>query len=239
MTYKAYGKHAVLIEWPARIDINILQNIILFKNKILNSNIKVIVDIINTYNSLTIVYIPTIKNIYSEILTLKSIYSKNLKPIKVVNYHWRIPVCYDLQFGLDLEAISIANKISIDEIIETHSNTIYTVFFVGFLPGFLYLGGLHKKLHFDRKSNPRLTIERGSVGIGGSQTGIYPIQSAGGWNIIGKSPISFFDIQKEKPCFAKSGDTISFIPINIKEFVQIENQISFENYRLDKSLRND
>jgi len=236
LTYKPYGGHAILIEWPSKIDENILKDVILFKNKIVNKDIKVIVDIINTYNSLTIIYNTAIKKIYDEILTLKSIYKEPLLQKKDKNYHWTIPVCYDQNFGLDLEEISNRTKLSIDEIIKIHSSTIYTVYFIGFLPGFLYLGGLPKKLYFDRKSNPRLVVEKGSVGIGGSQTGIYPIQSAGGWNIIGKSPISFFDTKKNNPCFAKAGDTIKFSSIGLEEFRQIEDQSKIGNFRLEKKI---
>jgi inhibitor of KinA len=239
LTYKPYGNHAILIEWTSKIDKNILKDIIFFKNKILKNNIKVIVDIVNTYNSLTIIYHTTIKNIYNEISTLKSIYKSTLSQFEPKNYCWKIPVCYDLRFGLDLKEISTKKDIDIDSIISIHSSTIYTVYFIGFLPGFLYLGGLDKKLNFDRKSNPRLMVEKGSVAIGSSQTGIYPQNSSGGWNIIGKSPISFFDIAKNEPCFAKSGDMIQFTSVNLDEYQQIETQVKIGYYQLEKELLND
>ncbi len=239
MTYKPYGNHTILIEWPSKIDKNILKDIIFFKNKILKNNNKVIVEVINTYNSLTIIYISTIRNIYNEILTLKSIYKNVFAQFETKNYCWKIPVCYDQKFGLDLKEISSKNKIDIDSITSLHSAPIYTVCFIGFLPGFLYLGGLDKKLNFDRKPNPRLVVEKGSVGIGGSQTGIYPQNSAGGWNIIGKSPIHFFDITKKEPCFAKSGDKVKFIPIPLDEYQELEIQIKIGYYQLEKELQND
>jgi len=239
LTYKPYGNHAILIEWSSKIDKNILKDVFFFKNKILQNNIKVIVDIIITYNSLTIIYISTIRNIYNEILILKSIYKSTFSQFKPENYSWKIPVCYDPKFGLDLEEISKKNDVDIDSIISLHSTPIYTIYFIGFLPGFLYLGGLDKRLNFDRKSNPRFVVEKGSVGIGGSQTGIYPQNSAGGWNIIGKSPISFFEVTKKEPCFAKSGDTVKFIPISLEEYQQIETQTKMGYYQLEKELLND
>ncbi len=239
LTYKPYGNHAILIEWPSKIDDNILKNVIFFKNNILKNNIKVIVDIINTYNSLTIIYHSTIKKIYNEISTLKSIYKDTSSQFELRNYYWKIPVCYDLKFGLDLEEISAKKGMDIDSIIDLHSGTIYTVYFIGFLPGFLYLGGLDKGLDFDRKSTPRLLVEKGSVGIGGSQTGVYPQSSSGGWNIIGRSPISFFDPDKKEPCFAKSGDKVKFVPVDLDEYQQIETQIKIGYYQLEKELLND
>jgi len=234
LAYKQYNKRTILIEWPAKIDKNILKDVINFKNKIVNYNIKVIVDIINTYNSLTIIYHTTIDNIYNEISTLKSIYKRPVLEKQEKNIRWNIPVCYDLQFGVDLTDISNKNNLSIDKIISLHYDAIYTVFFIGFLPGFLYLGGLDNRLIIARKSNPRLIVDKGSVGIGGSQTGMYPMQSAGGWNIIGKTPVSFFNVSMENPCFAKPLDEIKFNPITIEEYKNIETQVTNGSYKIQQ-----
>ncbi|MET2985298.1 5-oxoprolinase subunit PxpB [Aureibaculum conchae] len=235
LTYKRYGKNAILIEWPKKIDKNILDDVIFFKNKVIQNYTKQIVDVINTYNSLTIIYNNTINIVYDNILDLKSLYGQEISQKKVKNYRWEIPVCYDYKFGLDLGELGLKNNLTLREIISLHSSQIYTVYFIGFLPGFLYLGGLDKKLHIPRKANPRLRIERGSVAIGGSQTGIYPSMSASGWHIIGNSPISFFDIEFKDPCFAKSGDEIQFIPIDLDEHFQIESQVAKGFYELKKS----
>ena len=96
------------------------------------------------------------------------------------------------------------------------------IYFIGFLPGFLYLGGLDERLFTPRKSTPRLRIEKGAVAIGGKQTGIYPQESPGGWNIIGNSPIQFFDNSKNTPCFAKAGDKLQFYSITLKEHHDIK-----------------
>ena len=238
LTYKPFGNRAILVEWPAIIDEKTLKYVLNFKNAILKNSIKVIVDVISTYNSLTIFYHATIENIDSEILALKSIY-KDQSSLKVVeNYLWKIPVCYDQKFGLDLEEISQKNSLSIDEIIDLHSSQIYTVYFIGFLPGFLYLGGLNKKLHFRRKSNPRISVKKGAVGIGASQTGVYPQESAGGWNIIGNSPIQFFDRKKEQPCFAQAGDKVKFIPIDIKSHEEIFNLVAYKRYHIESEVVN-
>jgi len=120
-----------------------------------------------------------------------------------------------------------------------HSNNIYTVFFMGFLPGFMYLGGLDERLFFNRKPNPRLHIAKGSVAIGGKQTGVYPSKSAGGWNIIGRTPISFFNIKDEIPCFTKAGDKIKFVPISLDEYHRIEKRIVKNTYTISKTVIDD
>lgn len=239
MTYKPFGDRAILIEWPAKIDENTLKSVLNYKNAIKKNSIKVIVDVISAYNSLTIFYDTTIDNIDSEILALKSIYNKQIS-LKLTKYHlWKLPVCYDQQFGLDLKEISQKNKLPIDRIIELHSSQIYTVYFIGFLPGFLYLGGLDKKLFFKRKSNPRLSVEKGAVGIGGLQTGVYPQESAGGWNIIGNSPIQFFDRKKEQPCFAQPGDKIKFIPVDIETYNEVAYLVGYKRYHIEREVIDD
>jgi inhibitor of KinA len=130
-------------------------------------------------------------------------------------------------------------NLEIPEIIKLHSQNPYRVYFIGFLPGFLYLGGLNKQLFFDRKSNPRLKVAQGTVAIGGEQTGVYPSESSGGWNIIGKTPLVFFNIHEDIPCFAKAGDFIKFIPIDKEEFLKIKKEVKEGRYQFSKTLRND
>lgn len=236
ITYKPFGESAILVEWKASIKDEILEDILLFKEKIINHKVEDIVDLIQGYHSLTIVYSSHIIDFKKEVNFLKSIYSSSLLIKKQDYYQWEIPVCYDLKFGIDLQEMSKKSDIQIDEIIKLHSEAIYRIYFIGFLPGFLYLGGLNTQLIFDRKPTPRLSVTKGSVGIGGIQTGIYPNNSAGGWNIIGKTPINFFDVEKPNPCFAKSGDFIKFKPISLASFYQLEKEIAAKNYQLSKSF---
>jgi inhibitor of KinA len=145
-------------------------------------------------------------------------------------------VCYDSIFGLDLIEISKQKGMSEDAIIKLHSQTFYTVYFIGFLPGFLYLGGLDEKLYFPRKETPRLKVEKGAVAIGGKQTGVYPNISPGGWQIIGNSPISFFDSSKGEPCFAKSGDKIEFYAISKEKYDDIKALVDAGVYQLESEV---
>ena len=236
-TYKQFGEKAILIEWPAIIDDEILNDILLFVEKIKAHKEINYIDLIQGYNSLTIIYKEFIENFCEEVALLKSVYSSTLKIAKQDYFLWEIPVCYDLEFGIDLQELSKKSSLEIDEIIKNHSETIYKVFFVGFLPGFLYLGGLNEQLFFDRKPNPRLHVAKGSLAIGGMQTGVYPQNSAGGWNVIGKTPIDFFDVNKPNPCFAKAGDFIKFNPISLDEFYQLEKEIEDKKYQLIKTLQ--
>ena len=215
LTYKPYGERAILIEWPSNIDEDILADVLLFKE---NINLdKVIVEVRAAYASLLVIYDNFIVDSDNEISKLNSIYASRISSQQLESRLWKIPVCYDETFGLDLDEISKEKGLTKQEIIQLHSETIYTVYFIGFLPGFLYLGGLDESLHMPRKSSPRLQIIKGAVAIGENQTGVYPSSSPGGWNIIGNSPINFFDVTKDKPCFATAGDKIQFRSISYKQ----------------------
>lgn len=235
-TYKPYGERSILVEWPPEINENILQDVLSFKLNIQNSYIKSKIQVTSAYNSILITYNATIDNINDEVLSLKVLYSSRGVLQKSAYRHWKIPVCYDDEFALDLNELSIEIKLSKSKIIELHSDTIYTVYFIGFLPGFLYLGGLDKNLHFPRKSTPRQQIKKGAVAIGSNQTGIYPNESPGGWNIIGNSPISFFDVSRNIPCFAKAGDKIQFVPISVMEYQNISTLVKEGVYQIESEV---
>ena len=140
--------------------------------------------------------------------------SLNLIPEPLPEKIWLVPVCYSFEFGQDLESFARSKSLSPEEVIQLHTQPSYRIHFFGFLPGFFYLNGLSPKLHLPRKSVPTSAVPPGSVAIGGKQTGIYPIQSPGGWHIIGRSPLPFFDRKQDPPVWAKPGEQIQFIPIN-------------------------
>jgi inhibitor of KinA len=129
----------------------------------------------------------------------------------------RIPVCYDEQFGIDLQTISLAKDCSIDRIIELHLAKVYRVYMLGFLPGFAYLGELEPTLIMPRKENP-VPVIAGSVGIASNQTGIYPLNSPGGWQIVGRTPVKLFHPAAVNPVILQAGDEIQFYRITLHQF---------------------
>ena len=234
LTYKLFGWSAILVEWPANISQEIIQDIISFERQV--KEIESILDTIIAYNSLLIRYQNPIVDKELTISQLKNKYTASSYVIKQDQFLWEIPVCYDASFGIDLEEIANKKKCSVTDIIRLHTETDYIVYFIGFQPGFLYLGGLHQNLHIPRKSNPRVRVDKGSVGIGGAQTGVYPQNSSGGWNIIGKSPLNFFNMKATNPCFAKSGDRIQFVAVDIHTFYQIEREVINQEFIIKKRL---
>jgi len=129
-----------------------------------------------------------------------------------------IPVCYDAEFGLDLDRVGEHTKLSAGEVVDLHSTAEYRVACIGFVPGFPFLTGLPKTLATPRRATPRKEIPPGSVGIGGAQTGIYPLRSPGGWNLIGRTPLKLFDPTKNPPALLCAGDRVRFRAITREEF---------------------
>lgn len=129
-----------------------------------------------------------------------------------------IPVCYGGEYGPDLEEVARQAGVGLDELIELHAAAEYRVEAIGFVPGFGYLGGLPRKLHTPRRATPRPMVAAGSVGIGGAQTGVYPVASPGGWNLIGRTPLVMFDATRNEPALLHAGDRVRFRPISPEEF---------------------
>jgi len=234
-SFKAFGAKAILIEWPPQISETILSDILLFKQKI-ESRFKGFSDLTTAYNSLTIFFQNPITDIDKQVAILKTIYQTPITLSNLNHYIWQIPVCYDLEFGLDLEFYLKSKNLSLEQLIDLHTNPLYTVHFLGFLPGFPYLGGLPEALYIPRKFNPTLNVPKGSVGIGGRQTGVYTMESPGGWYVIGKTPIPFFDVNQKEPCFLKAGDKIKFFEISKDDFYKISNEIEKQNYLVKMEL---
>jgi KipI family sensor histidine kinase inhibitor len=141
---------------------------------------------------------------------------RNLRTPKLV----QIPTVYGGEFGPDLPFVAEHAGLSEAEVIRLHSQPRYHVYMIGFTPGYVYLGGLPERLHTPRLSSPRIRVPRGSVAIGGSQTGIYPVESPGGWRIIGRTYLTLFDPTREIPTPIVPGDAVQFVPITEAEFLR-------------------
>jgi KipI family sensor histidine kinase inhibitor len=132
-----------------------------------------------------------------------------------------VPVCYGGGYGPDLDALAQHSGLSVDEVIARHGSGDYRVCFLGFAPGFPYLDGLDPSLAMPRQATPRASVPTGAVGIAGRQTGIYPLPSPGGWQIIGRTPLRLFDPRREPPCLLAPGDRLRFTPISLEAFAQL------------------
>ncbi|MGB0495715.1 MAG: 5-oxoprolinase subunit PxpB, partial [Kangiellaceae bacterium] len=223
------GDSAITILFANEISKTLTEDILLLKNSISTKlPYEQLLDIVPAYQSLTLYFANPMKNfenIKKDISTIvNQVLSSEFKKKNKSNKQIQIPVCYEDEFAPDLKKLSLHLKIEPSELIKKHTSGTYLVHMLGFLPGFLYLGGLDKSLHFPRKRTPAIKITKGSVGIGGSQTGIYPIDSPGGWHIIGRTPVTMFDLNRDEITIANPLDEIKFYSITSEEFRQFETE---------------
>lgn len=237
ITIKPFGKSALLIEWPNKVDESILYDILRFQ-KHLSLELDASWEFIPVYNSLTLVRQNETLVFNTWRQKLLDLYASSNEHKPADRYLWKLPVCYDLEFAPDLEEVAHKLHLSVEGLVKEHCTHEYIVYGIGFLPGFMYLGGLPKSLETQRKKEPRMKVAKGSVGLAGKQTGIYPQESPGGWNLIGNCPIPMFNVKAEDPCFVSIGDKIKFeaIPRAEYELHKIEGEVGIykpEKVKLD------
>jgi inhibitor of KinA len=153
---------------------------------------------------------------YMQTLLLQALQDCELQP--TASRKIRVPVCYDDAFGPDLAAVATAHGLPVPEVIDLHTSRPYYVYLIGFLPGFAYMGSVDERIATPRRSSPRTMVAAGSVGIAGEQTGIYPFDSPGGWQLLGRTPLRLFDASRSEPALLQPGDEVQFYPIDIAEY---------------------
>ncbi|APC40933.1 5-oxoprolinase subunit PxpB [Clostridium estertheticum] len=220
--YLIAGDRALVVEFGDKIEEQVNSKIRSLTVAIAQEGIIGINETIPTYRSLMVIYDPIIMELDELISVLKSIILKmhelKLPDAKVIE----IPTLYGGEYGPDIEFVAKHNKISIDEVIKIHTDREYLIYMIGFTPGFPYLGGMSDKIEAPRLQNPRTKIPVGSVGIAGKQTGIYPVESPGGWQLVGRTPVKLYDPCRDEPVLLNAGDYIKFRSIDENEYKIIE-----------------
>ena len=177
-----------------------------------------VIEIIPAYRSIMIIYNPSVtkpQKLQDAFISLeKRLTGIDIPPSKTIE----IPVCYGGKFGPDIHVVAENNNISVSDVIRLHSKPEYIIYMIGFAPGFPFLGGLPETLHTPRLKTPRTSVPQGSVGIANKQTGIYPAESPGGWQLIGRTPLKLFDPARSNPILYQAGDRIRFISISEDEY---------------------
>lgn len=215
------GDQAVTVEWGSTIDEHINQQVHAFARKVEALSHPAITEVVPTYRSATVHYRPEVFS-YEELNQLLAPLAQGSaeegEELPVVE----IPVCYGGEYGPDLEEVAQHCSLTPEEVIARHTAPTYRIYMLGFTPGFPYLGGMDPSIAAPRRKEPRIHIPAGSVGIAGEQTGVYPIVSPGGWQLIGRTPLRLFDPQREQPILLSAGAGIRFVPIDEETFRKME-----------------
>lgn len=193
-----------------------------------------VVEGVPSYGALTIYYRPDVITYEDMCAHLSVLVDANLQKDTERSETVWIPVLYGGEGGKDLARIAEANGFTIDDVIAIHSGRDYLIYMMGFLPGFPYLGGMPASIATPRLDTPRRHVPAGAVGIAGGQTGIYPLASPGGWNLIGQTPLKLFDVHRTPPFLYQAGDYVRFVPVDQKAYERIRVADEQNRYELKR-----
>jgi len=211
MNYSRYGEDGIRIIFGESIEAKASDSIRRFTLFLKSSNLPEIIDIIPSFRS-CLIHFDSRQTSFKRLLSYLKESEEKVDKIEIPKpLTHEIPVQYGGEYGPDMEFVSSYSNLNEDEVIEIHTSKVYTVFAVGFMPGFPFLGTLDKRLYSPRLETPRVKVPEGSVGLAQFQTGIYPFESPGGWQIIGKTKVHLFDYRKEPYSLLKIGDRVKFL----------------------------
>lgn len=226
--YSRFGEAGMLLDFGNEINKGLNKHIHQIANWLNKNPFPGFIETVSAYTTLTVLYDPMMfihpkKSAYELAKKLvqeriDSLPEENILSGRVVS----IPVCYGGEFGPDLENVASHNQLTEKEVISIHTANSYYIYMLGFAPGFPFLGGMSKEIAAPRLSSPRLAIPKGSVGIAGEQTGIYPIETPGGWQLIGRTPLKLFTPHENPPTLLQAGDQVKFFEISEEEFLNWE-----------------
>jgi len=218
MNLKPLGDSVLLVSFGEAIDEEINDRVHALSKAIEKADFEWLVEVVPAYSSLAVIYDANLIDFEGVKQVIQGL---EFSAEKFEGRLVEIPVLYGSQYGPDLKFVAEYNGLTPEEVIEIHSKPVYRVYFLGFLPGFAYLGGMDERIATPRLEKPRLKVPAGSVGIAGKQTGIYPLESPGGWRLIGRTPLRLFNPSKEAPTLLQPGDRVKFAPIDEEEFKEL------------------
>jgi len=229
--YLTFGDRGLIVEFGNEISPEISAKVRGLYLAVENSGIPGIVSMIPTYRSLMVEYAPDVIR-YREMVAALGELEGKLGTMKLPDPDvFVVPTLYGGEAGPDMQTVMEKSGLSEKEVVSIHAGKDYLVYMLGFTPGFSYLGGMDKRIETPRLATPRVKIRGGSVGIAGSQTGIYSIDSPGGWQLIGHSPIKIYDPHREKPILHKAGDYMRFEAIDRTEYDRIAAEVENNTYQ--------
>lgn len=231
--YLPAGDSSLTMEFGNEISVEINGKIRNTVNAIESSPPEGLTELIPTYRSIQVLYDPSVIDYGNMVISLEKILHSATDG-GVDNYRIvEIPTCYGYEYGPDLEFVAKHNNLTVDDVIKIHTGSDYLLYMLGFTPGFGYLGGMSEKIATPRLQVPRTIIPGGSVGIAATQTGIYPIDSPGGWQLIGRTPIKLYDPLSEIPVLLNAGDYVRFTSITEEEYLSIKEAVEKNEYKVN------
>lgn len=229
--FLAAGDTAVIVEFGDRIDRVVSDRVLRLSELVRAANLPGVVETVPTFRSLMVHYDPlatTSAHLNAALEKLVDSSRGEAQPVKL----WRIPACYATSHAPDLAEVAQRTGLGIEEIIRLHSSTRFQIYMIGFVPGFPYMGDLPQPLVLPRRADPRIRVPAGSIAIATTMTAIYPLESPGGWHLIGATPIRLFDLRQPRPALLSPGDALRFEPISASEYEAIRAAVAADAYQV-------
>jgi KipI family sensor histidine kinase inhibitor len=220
------GDCAVTVEFDTRIDVAVVDRVGAFDRAITaacaRGELPGVVETMPTFRSLTVLYDPLLTRRSTLDAALQRLLAGNGAAQPATPRRWRLPVCYGGSHGADLDDVAHAVGMPAQAVAQLHAATEFTVFMIGFMPGFAFIGGLPEVLSVPRLHEPRLRVPAGSVAITGPLTAVYPWESPGGWRLIGRCPVRMFDAQAASPALLAPGDRVRFEAVSAARYGELD-----------------
>jgi inhibitor of KinA len=215
------GDSTLVVEFDERIDEAVNRQVVALATTISEAALEGVRDVVPAYRSLAVYFDPLTIDRAALAARISAFETASGDPEASAASPVRVPVCYGQSFGPDLADVAAFGGMSEADAVALHAQRVYRVYMLGFLPGFAYMGAVDERLAMPRRSTPRLEVAAGSVAIAGPQTGIYPMTSPGGWQIIGRTPLRIFEASRSDPFLLHPGDSVQFHPIGEREFSEL------------------
>jgi inhibitor of KinA len=225
------GDTALVVEFGDRIDRALNDRVLRLSDALRASGVPGLIETVPTYRSLMVLYDPSATDYETLTAHIRTLLEHDRRVPSAAKL-WRIPACYEPSHAPDLAEVAERTKLEQDEVVRLHSQTRFHVYMIGFVPGFPYMGDLPQSLVLPRRVDPRVKVPAGSIAIATNMTAIYPVESPGGWHLIGSTPVRLFDATLERPALLAPGDEVRFDPITSAAFDAISAQISKGTYRV-------
>lgn len=223
------GDTAVVVEFGDRIDREVSDRVLSLSAGVRAAGIPGVLETVPTYRSLLVHHDPLMTDSASVIAALERLLYAQAA-VAADSKLWTIPACYHETHAPDLAEVARRTQLRVEEVVRQHAETCYHVYMVGFAPGFAYLGDLPRALNLPRRVDPRVKVPAGSIAIAAAMTAIYPVESPGGWHLIGATPLRMFDLRSSHPALLSAGDKVRFEPITPAEFDRIRAAVAADAY---------
>jgi KipI family sensor histidine kinase inhibitor len=211
------GDTALVVEFGDRVDRTLSAHVVALATKLRDLAVPGVVELVPTFRSLMVHYDP-VRLPQAELKARVAPLIDGITAAEQAGRHWRLPVCYHESLGPDLADVARRTGLSVADVVAHHSGVTHHVYMTGFLPGLPYLGGLPQEFELPRRENPRLKVPRGAVAVAMAMTVIYPLESPGGWHILGLTPVPLWDLRRDPPALLDAGDKVTFAPVSLGEY---------------------